>query len=47
MCYNPFEPDKVEKEYIFISPTRLSVEKGGKRIIALSNELDKKKIKYT
>lgn len=47
LCYNPFEPDKVEKEYIFISPTRLSVEKGGKRIIALSNELDKRKIKYT
>lgn len=47
LCYNPFEPDNVEKEYIFISPTRLSIEKGGKRIIALSNELDKKKIKYT
>lgn len=47
LCYNPFEPDKTEKEYVFISPTRLSIEKGGKRIIALSNELDKKKIKYT
>lgn len=47
LCYNPFVPDIPEREFIFISPTRLSIEKGGKRIIALSNELDKRKIKYT
>jgi len=40
LCYNPFEPDKPNKKYIFISATRLSREKGGGRILKLADAMD-------
>lgn len=46
LCYNPFMPDTPKKHYIFVSATRLSVEKGGGRILKLANELDKAGIDY-
>lgn len=47
LCYNPFEPDIPIKKLKLISPTRLSVEKGGNRIIKLANRMDELGVKYT
>ena len=46
LCYNPFAPDKPEKILNLISATRLTREKGGKRILALADRMDELGIKY-
>ena len=45
-CYNPFVPEKKEKRLTLVSATRLSEIKGGWRMKALSEELDRAKINY-
>lgn len=47
LCYNPFEPDVAKKPLRLISPTRLSVEKGGQRIAAMANRMDELGIPFT
>ena len=46
LCYNPFMPDKPHKKLKLISATRLSVEKGGNRMIKLGEALDKLGVDY-
>ena len=46
LCYNPFMPDKPKKKLKLISATRLSVEKGGNRMIQLAEALDKMWVDY-
>ena len=46
LCRNPLELEKDEKVLILMSACRLTVEKGGHRLLALANELDKQGIKY-
>ena len=46
LCYNPFMPDTPKKHYIFVSATRLSVEKGGGRILKLAEAMDKAGLDY-
>ena len=44
--YNPFVPEEKEKPIIIVSATRLSAIKGGWRMKALSQELDRQKVNY-
>lgn len=44
--YNPFVPEKKEKPIIIVSATRLSAIKGGWRMKALAQELDRQKVNY-
>lgn len=44
--YNPFVPEKFEKPIIIVSATRLSHIKGGWRMRALAQELDRQRINY-
>ena len=46
LCYNPFSPDKPHKKLKLISATRLSVEKGGNRMVKLGEALDKLGVDY-
>ena len=46
LCRNPLSIEKEEKPLILMSATRLTNEKGGKRMLALANELDKQGINY-
>lgn len=46
LCRNPLSIEKEEKPLILVSATRLTKEKGGKRMLALANELDRQGIKY-
>lgn len=46
LAYNPVEVDKPRKVLKLISATRLTLEKGKKRIIKLAEELDKAGIPY-
>lgn len=46
LCYNPFTPDKPHKKLKLISATRLSVEKGGNRMVKLAEALDKLGVDY-
>lgn len=46
LCRNPLSIEKEEKPLILMSATRLTKEKGGSRMLALANELDKQGIKY-
>jgi hypothetical protein len=46
LCYNPFAPDTPHKKLKLISATRLSVEKGGNRMIKLGEALDKLGVDY-
>lgn len=46
LCYNPFIPDVPHKKLKLISATRLSVEKGGPRMVKLSEALDKLGVDY-
>lgn len=45
-CYNPFVPEEKEKPIIIVSATRLSAIKGGWRMKALAQELDRQRINY-
>ena len=46
LCYNPFAPDEPHKKLKLISATRLSVEKGGTRMVLLGEALDKLGVDY-
>ena len=46
LCRNPLTTEKIEKPLILMSATRLTKEKGGHRMLALANELDRQGIKY-
>lgn len=46
LCYNPFMPDKPKKKLKLISATRLSVEKGGNRMVRLAEALDQLGVDY-
>lgn len=46
LIYNPIELELSERPLQFVSATRLSKEKGGKRMIKLMNALDNAGIKY-
>lgn len=46
LCYNPFVPEEKEHRIVLVSATRLSQIKGGWRMKALANELDRRKINY-
>lgn len=46
LCRNPLTLEKEEKPLILMSASRLTKEKGGHRLLALANALDRLKIKY-
>lgn len=46
LCRNPLSIEKRKKPLVLMSATRLTKEKGGKRMLALANELDRQGIEY-
>jgi len=46
LCRNPLTIENEEKPLILMSATRLTKEKGGHRMLALANELDRQGINY-
>lgn len=46
LCRNPLSIKKRKKPLVLMSATRLTKEKGGKRMLALANELDRQGIEY-
>ena len=46
LCRNPLTIEKQDKPLILMSATRLTKEKGGDRMLALANELDKLGVNY-
>ncbi len=45
-CYNPFVPEEKQRRITLVSATRLSKIKGGWRMKALAEELDRQKVNY-
>ena len=45
--YQPIVLNKVDRPLMFVSATRLTIEKGWDRMVKLANELDKHKVNYT
>lgn len=46
LCYNPLKVEDVPKPLVLVSATRLGKAKGGFRLEAIAQELDKRKIPY-